>query len=591
MCGIVAIFGYQVDAPPVDNTELLRIREAMLSRGPDGAGLWVSSDQKVGLAHRRLAIIDPTDAGTQPMATADGKLQITFNGEIYNYRELRRDLIARGHVFVSNSDTEVLLHLYDEHGPDMLYLLRGMYAFAIWDERKQAMFLARDPLGIKPLYYADDGRTLRVASQVKTLLAGGQIDTTPEPAGHVGFFLWGHVPEPFTLYRGIRCLPAGASMWVQEGMQPRIERDFSVTRLFSDAESRVIGSNAGTRYKEGDDSDRLGQLVRDSVRAHLVSDVPVGVFLSAGMDSTTLAALVAETGADLRTITLGFRDYQGAPHDEVPLAEEVARRYGARHSTVWVTRKDFEEELPRVLAAMDQPSIDGVNTYFVARAAARTGLKVAISGLGGDEVFAGYSHFKDIPRLVGVLSWARCVPWAGKAFRLVSAPIVRRLTSPKYAGLFEYGNTFERAYLLRRGLFMPWELPEVLDGEMVREGWRALEPIIRLEATHSGIRSERMKITGLEMTWYLRNQLLRDADWASMAHSLEVRTPLVDWKLLGDFALLLARQSAPGKADFAHLPEKPLPEAVRSRRKTGFSIPIREWMLEATGVRRRGLRG
>jgi asparagine synthase (glutamine-hydrolysing) len=379
-------------------------------------------------------------------------------------------------------------------------------------------------------------------------------------------------------------------MWVERGGRPLIENVFSVTRLINEAEERVTKADADTLSDGRPGSDRLGQLVRDSVQAHLVSDVPVGVFLSAGMDSTTLAALVAETRGDLHTVTLGFREYVGTPHDEVPLAEEVARHYGARHSTVWVTRRDFEEELPRVLAAMDQPSIDGVNTYFIAKAAASVGLKVAISGLGGDELFAGYSHFRDIPRLVRAMAWAHRVPWAGKAFRHVTAPVLKRLTSPKYAGLLEYGGSFEGAYLLRRGLFMPWELPEVLDGEMVREGWRTLEPLARLEETHRTIRNERLKITVLEMTWYLRNQLLRDADWSSMAHSIEVRTPFVDWHMLRDLVLLLAQSHAPSKLDVARLPAKALPNAVLTRRKTGFSVPVREWMLAAKETPEQGFR-
>src|SRR5262249_43492073 len=193
MCGIAGIFAYHNAAPPVDGAELLRIGEAMVARGPDGAGLWISANKRVGLAHRRLAIIDLSETGAQPMATPDGRLQVVFNGEIYNYRELREELEAKGYRFRSTSDTEVLLHLYAEYGPGMVQCLRGMYAFAIWDEKNLGLFLARDPFGIKPLYYSDDGTTIRVASQVKALLKGGGIDTTPEPAGHVGFFLCGHV--------------------------------------------------------------------------------------------------------------------------------------------------------------------------------------------------------------------------------------------------------------------------------------------------------------------------------------------------------------------------------------------------------------
>lgn len=223
MCGIVSIFAYNNSAPPIDRDELLRIRDHMITRGPDGCGTWFSVDNRVGLGHRRLAIIDLSETGAQPMALADGSLIITFNGEIYNYQELRDGLEKKGYRFRSTSDTEVLLNLYADKGQEMVHALRGMYAFAIWDERKKGLFLARDPFGIKPLYYADDGRTLRAASQVKALLAGRCVDTAPEPAGHVGFFLWGHVPDPYTIYKGIRSLPAGTSLWVDKEGQKHIK--------------------------------------------------------------------------------------------------------------------------------------------------------------------------------------------------------------------------------------------------------------------------------------------------------------------------------------------------------------------------------
>ena len=222
MCGIAAIFNYRT-GQPVDHAELIAVRDHMSARGPDGAGEWYSADQRVGLGHRRLSIIDLSPTGAQPMANTDGTLVVTFNGEIYNYRELRSQLEQQGCRFRSASDTEVLLHLYEREGREMVHKLRGMYAFALWDSRKQGLFLARDPFGIKPLYCADDGKTLRIASQVKALLAGGGVDTSPEPAGHVGFFLWGHVPSPYTLYRGIRGLTAGTTLWVDGTWQPRRE--------------------------------------------------------------------------------------------------------------------------------------------------------------------------------------------------------------------------------------------------------------------------------------------------------------------------------------------------------------------------------
>ena len=221
MCGIAGLYAFSSSAPPADRAELRTISDHMAARGPDGLGEWFSADGRVAFGHRRLAIIDLSEGGAQPMHSADGQLVITFNGEIYNYRELRRELESSGHVFRSESDTEVLLHLYQAKGTAMLQDLRGMYAFALWDAAKQALLLARDPFGIKPLYYtptstgkAISNGTLRFASQVKALLAGGHVDTAPEPAGHAGFFLWGSVPAPYTLYRGIRALPAGHFMWV-----------------------------------------------------------------------------------------------------------------------------------------------------------------------------------------------------------------------------------------------------------------------------------------------------------------------------------------------------------------------------------------
>src|SRR5262249_53553099 len=352
----------------------------MIKRGPDGAGLWISDDRRIGLAHRRLAIIDLSDAGAQPMATADGIVRIVFNGEIYNYGELRERLEAKGFEFRSKSDTEVLLYLYQEYSSGMVEHLRGMYAFAIYDSRKKGLLLARDPYGIKPLYYADDGATIRVASQVKALLKGGQIHTTTEPAGHVGFFLWGHVPEPYTLYRGIRALPAGTTLWIDAQGHKEAKQFFSLTDELAKA------SQLSAKLTKEEIHERLRTVLLDTVRHHLVADVPVGVFLSAGMDSGTLTGLAKEvTNTDLRTITLGFKEFQGTINDEVPLAEQVAQQYGTSHQTCWMTQEHFRKERDAILEAMDQPSIDGVNTYFVSKAAAESGLKVALSGLGGDE--------------------------------------------------------------------------------------------------------------------------------------------------------------------------------------------------------------
>ena len=589
MCGIAGIFAYHNAAPLVDQAELLRIREAMVARGPDGVGLWVSASKRVGLAHRRLAIVDLSETGAQPMATPDDRLQVVFNGEIYNYRELRKELEAKGYRFRSTSDTEVLLHLYAEYGPGMVQCLRGMYAFAIWDEKNRGLFLARDPFGIKPLYYANDGTTIRVASQVKALLKGGGIDTTPEPAGHVGFFLWGHVPEPYTLYKGIRALPAGTTLRVDATGREETRQFFDISDELAKASDTPLSI---TREEM---RERLRAALLDSVRHHLIADVPVGVFLSAGLDSTTLAALAKEVGVgDLRTVTLGFKEFQGTHNDEVPLAELVAQHYGTIQQTRWVTKEDFLGAYQHLLDAMDQPTIDGVNSYFVSKAARAAGLKVALSGLGGDEMFGGYSTFQQIPRMVKALGPFQAILSLGKGFRFLSAPILKHFCSPKYAGLLEYGGTYGGAYLLRRGMFMPWELPDLLDGEMVRQGWEELRTMSCLEQITRDADKGYLKAMALETAWYMRNQLLRDADWASMAHSLELRVPLVDIELFEAVASVMGTDYPLTKQDMASCPIMPLPGAVLQRAKSGFSIPIRAWLLALgsgkSGGAGRGLR-
>jgi len=596
MCGINLIFGYGANAPPIDETELYTVREAMIPRGPDEAGIWRAPDGKVGLGHRRLSIIDLSPTGHQPMTLPDrpgganrpDAPVVVFNGEIYNYRELRAELEQAGTTLFSNSDTEVLLHLYLRDGPAMVERLRGMFAFAIWDPVKRGMLLARDPHGIKPLYYADDGQSLRAASQVRALCAGGNVDRSPDPAGHAGFFLLGYVPDPHTLYRGIRALPAGTTLWCDGAGCGAPRKYFDVGDAFRNAPTRTIADRGERRAY-------LHDVLADSVRAHLVADVPVGVFLSAGRDSTTLAALAREVGGgDLRTITLGFTEFRGREEDETVLAETVARELATTHETRWVAREEFAADRKKLFAAMDQPSIDGVNTYFVAKAAAAAGLKVALSGVGGDELFGGYPSFTGVPALVRKTRWSRMVPSLGRAFRTVSGPLARRMTSPKYAGLLEYGTTLGDAYLLRRALFAPWELPTVMDPDMAAAGWAELAPQLHLGHTADGHKKDRAAISALELSWYMRGQLLRDADWAGMAHSLEIRTPLVDVELFGALAPLIAGDHPPTKSDLVNTPNVRLPRDVRVRPKTGFAIPVREWVQDKGRISdapERGLRG
>ena len=587
MCGIAALFSYGSAAAPIALPALRTIRDRMALRGPDGTGEWLSADSRVALGHRRLSIIDLRSIADQPMEHA-GRLHVVFNGEIYNYKALRDELIQQGRSFRTNSDTEVILQLYDRDGPDFVRRLRGMFAIVLWDEARGGMLLARDPLGIKPLYIADDGKTLRIASQVKALLADKAVDTRPDPAGHVGFFLWGAVPEPYTLHRGIGSLPAGHTQWIDR-RGPQAPRSYwSLVETLTRAPAAPASAEARRAL--------LRETLIDSLRHHFVADVPVGVFLSAGLDSTTIAALAAEDGAkNLRTLTLGFREFEGRENDETALAELVARQRQTHHTTRWVLGREFAEERLALMEAMDQPSIDGTNTYFVAKAAHEAGLKVALSGLGGDEIFAGYPSFRQVPQLVRMLGPFAGLESFGRALRRATAPWLRNLVPPKYPGLLEYGTGFAGAYMLRRCLFMPWEMADLLPPEMASEGLAELATVDRLERDIAGLESPRLKVTALEIAWYMRNQLLRDSDWAGMAHSLEIRVPFVDVELLARLAPLLAGNTPPSKGDMADTCQTPLPPEIRHRAKTGFVVPVREWVQGETANQAagevRGFRG
>lgn len=584
MCGVVAVYAYNTQAPFVDRDSVLQARDRMQSRGPDGAGLWMAQDQRVALAHRRLSIIDLSENGSQPMMSADGMHCISFNGEIYNYRELRHELEQQGRRFRSDSDTEVLLHLYAVAGREMLHKLRGMFAFVIWDASRREVFAARDPMGIKPLYYADTGRALWLASQVKALRDVPDIDTSPDPAGYAGFFLWGSVPEPFTTYCGIRALPAGHYLAQTPDKAPRIERYF-------DLPGEITRACTEPRMSVAEARERLRAAAVDSVQHHLIADVPVAIFLSAGIDSSVLAAIACEAGKPPpRSFTLGFDEFRGTSADEVPLAESFAATLGMPHTTAWVKREDFQAASAALFKAMDQPTIDGVNVYFVAQQAARHGLKVALSGLGGDELFAGYPSFRDVPRMARLLRPAKRFPLLGRMARRISEPLMAWLTSPKYAGLLEYGGTLAGAYFLRRGLFMPWELPSVMGPGSAHEGWEALQTLAALaETTPHGV-PPRLAVSALELSWYMRNQLLRDADWAGMAHSLEIRVPLVDVTLFRAWGAIAASYSAVNKRALAMTPLPPLPSAIIKRPKTGFSVPVRDW-IGGERATERGIRG
>lgn len=576
MCGIAGIFAFSDNAPMPREVELLAARDRMSSRGPDGAGLWWDESRRVGLAHRRLSIIDLTDAASQPMTDGRGRT-IVFNGEIYNFHALRTDLETEGYRFRTTSDTEVLLALYASRGPAMVEALRGMYAFAIWDEARRGLLLARDPYGIKPLYYSNDGKTLRFASQVKALLSGGARRDI-DPAGVVGFHIFGSVPEPYTLYSAISPLPAGSTMWIDRAGAAEPRQLVSIAAVLAEASQQ---------RPSRDLADVVREAMLDSVRHHLVADVEVGAFLSSGIDSGALVGLMRDAGQKrIRTITLGFEEFRNTHGDEAPLAAEVAKLYQTDHHQRMVGRDEFEADQHLIIEAMDQPSIDGVNTWFVSKAARQLGLKVALSGVGGDEILAGYSTFREVPRwhrwLRGPLGSPALTAFAQV---LLKASGVSR-SHPKAVGLLDHGRSFSGTYLVRRAVLLPEEVAEAIDPDMARVGLERLRPFGLMERGMSpDPKSPTARVCALESTFYLRNQLLRDTDWAGMAHSLEIRTPLVDIGVLTALAPYLSSMTGEaGKRALANAPSQPLPAAVVQRRKSGFAVPTAIWRPSEAGA-------
>jgi asparagine synthase (glutamine-hydrolysing) len=566
MCGINGILRLRDDAAAVVPEELRRTRDSMVSRGPDGCGEWLAPDGRVGLGHRRLAIIDLSDAGAQPMSR-DGRYWIVFNGEIYNYRELRAELSSR-HAFRSHSDTETILALFSEEGLKGLARLRGMFALAIWDEQEKTLLLARDPNGIKPLYYASDGKHLRFASQVKALVAGGEVSPRVDSAGVCGFLIWGAVPEPWTIYETVKALPAG--------------------HLLLAGPRGIGGPEALAPSSVPAQSTDMAIAIEESVAAHLVADVPVAIFLSAGLDSTVIAAIARRHLRDAPvTVTLRFREFAGTPDDEGPLAAEVARDLGTRHVERWIDRDEFIAGWDESVRAMDQPSIDGFNTFWVCKAAFEAGVKVALSGLGGDELLGGYPSFHDVPAWH---RWGRVAARVPGLQRMWPAFARLRARQPKLRGFVRYASTLEGCYLLRRGLFLPEELPEILEPSVARRGLEAYEPVSAISNLTPPCRSDWESVHHLESTLYMRNQLLRDADWASMAHSVEVRVPFVDaWLQQSARTSAFALPRREGKAGIVRRLAAELPVAIFDRPKTGFRLPTTSWL--ADGVGRQGSRG
>jgi len=576
MCGFISAFGNAKQV--LGSSALRRALERMRRRGPDDEGVWQGAG--VVLGHRRLAILDLDPRAAQPMHSSCRRYVVAFNGEIYNFRTLRRDLATRGVAFRTTSDTEVILALFAAEGEAMLPKLHGMFALVIWDCLARRAFVARDPYGIKPLYIAEAPGAVMVASQVKALLATGSVSREPDPLGQAGFWMLGSVPEPHTWFRDIRALPAGHCAWIEEGRLGPTRCWHDIGDAWRGADQRDITVDEASRGVQA--------ALRESVARHLVADVPVGVFLSGGIDSGALAGLMVEAGAkELEGVTIAYDEFAGRHEDETPVAAKLAAYYGIRHTVRRVTRDEFLTDLPRIIDAMDQPSIDGINTWYASKAVAERGLKVVVSGVGGDELFQGYSSFRTLPRLLSLLRWLRPVPGTASLLATAAGAQARCSGNRRWRHLTEWSGNIEGLWWLQRSVCAPEDLVELMGPDLAQEALAGFSAAAWVREMAGPVSEDpKLAVGQVESMSYLRNQLLRDSDWASMDHSVELRTPLVDAYLLTEIQALLPQFARfPNKALLANSPTRPLPRDIIKRTKTGFGIPVGRWLRAHPGSR------
>jgi asparagine synthase (glutamine-hydrolysing) len=566
---------------------------ALHHRGPDEDGFLVNDPRAPGLAlgMRRLSIID-LPGGHQPAWNEAKDVGVVFNGEIYNYRELRERLISLGHTFSTQSDTEVLVHAWEEWGEDCLPELRGMFAFALLDLRKRyatspLLFLARDPLGIKPLYYTQTADGFVFASEVRALMKGADAAKQISPDALTSYFLFGSVSEPVTLLEGVFSLPPGHRMllYVPERRRtPRARPWWDLLRSPAARDPRKPRTFEAA-------ASQVRPLLEDAVRAHLVADVPVGLFLSSGMDSGAIAAIAGKLKPNIWSFTLSF---PGTAYDEAPLARAIAKACGTQHREIALDGESMLGRLDDAIGALDQPTMDGINTYFVSWAAREVGLKVALSGLGGDELFAGYGTFQNVPRLERLIRTAWFAP---ASIRRALAPLLRAMIgnrassdgARKVIDAWIAPDALPHPYFFTRTLFPVAELSRLIEPRFrpstINPDGVTLEPtwVGRLERLADVARKLEpiAAISWLEMRSYMVNTLLRDTDSVSMAQSLEVRVPLLDTPLV-EFVSSLpdAARQRPGvqKALLAAVLGDALPKQVFEQRKRTFTLPWKEWL-------------
>ncbi len=553
MCGIFGMIGRG------DNTQLEAMNRAIAHRGPDDHGFHTLGDIRLG--HRRLSIIDLSAAGKQPMRY--GSLWITYNGEIYNYLELRSDLQALGHQFSNDTDTEVIMAAYQQWGVDCLQYFRGMFSFAIYDQDAGRTFLARDRFGIKPLYYAACSDTFIFASELKAMLASGHISRQVDRQALWHFFSLGSIPQPNTILQDVKSLPPGSFILLEEDAAPCLQRYWDI------AEAAPQNYPHAAQLGWADAVQQLRGLLDEATHYHLIADVPVGAFLSGGVDSTAVVGLMNQyVNEPIKTYSIGFADPRYDDINELRWAKQAAELFNTDHTELLLTDDDVAQSYDRLVHAIDQPSLDGTNSFFVSQITSQH-VKVALSGLGGDELFAGYPQFLHFQKAAKLALPA--MPGLVRSIPIRALP--DGIRQPLQIAL---SSSVEQQQSLVRNLASEAEKQQMLQSSIFAA------PLTDLY--HNWLRSELDVVSQLsyvELSGYMANTLLRDTDAMSMAHSLEVRPVLLDHKL-AEFAFALPSEyKVNGNSTKKILIEALrdiVPNDIANRPKRGFTMPLSRWL-------------
>jgi asparagine synthase (glutamine-hydrolysing) len=584
VCGIAGIVGLSAAAPPVTAESVVAMRDAMAHRGPDGAGLWLSPDARVGFGHRRLSIIDLSAAADQPMSDGDGTIWVVFNGEIYNHADLRRELEAAGHHFhTDHSDTEVIIHGFKHWGIDCVQRFRGMFAFALWDARRRDLWLVRDRIGIKPLYWTRHSGQLRFASEIKALLADPSVPRAVNEDGLFHYLSFLTTPSPDTLFAGVHKLPGGT--WL------RIGSDGSLTeRRYWDALER---SEDLSGLDEAAISERIISELRTSVALRKISDVPVGVFLSGGIDSSTNAALFSEGGGTVKTFSIGYDREYGSYTNELHYAQRVAKFVGAEHHELRLSVDDLIDFLPRMIELQDEPIADPVcvPVYYVSKLARDNGVIVCQVGEGADELFWGYPNWKRALRMQH-LSDGVPVPCAFRKLGLLGLRWLGKDRTQPYDWLDRsacdkpifWGGAEGFSHRDKMAILSPRMRQQYAN----RTSWEAIASIRKRFDKHAKNRGHLDWMTYLDLNYRLPELLLMRIDKMSMGVSLEGRVPFLDHRFV-EMVMGIPAAVKTRNGTLKHILKRAvrgiIPDEIIDRPKQGFGVPVHEWLLEKLGTR------